>query len=388
MSDYQILMLMDLPARPVTGGEIYNYKIYEYLKAGSSKVEKVPTPIRPHRSKLEFFLNSIRQNLSMLGVLREINGKTIIFEDISSSSDLFIFNLIVRHSRGLLGKKIRIVPIVHQVYAPLAEKGIKRSIKSLEESIFLNSSDRIIVNSEFTKRSVQSLLRGEKDMVIAYPGLNVFSDDKDSKDSKDGKGRQTSKDTSKDPENLRLLFVGYITPRKGVDTLVESFKILVKDYGIDNLVLDVVGDASRSPDLLAGMERYCQDAGIQDKVKFHGRVSEERLEELYSLADIFVFPSIWEGFGMVLIEAMHNRLPIVTTNAGAIPFLVKDGVNGFLVPVKDAEKLAHATRKLIESPQLRREIGETNYKVADQFRWVESLSKIKKFLDEAFDDKN
>ncbi len=378
MSDYQILMLMDLPANPITGGEIYNYKIYEYLRARSSKVEKIPMPIRPHRSKLEFFLNSIRQNLSMLGVLGRINGETIIFEDISSSSDLFIFNLIVRHLRGLLGKKIRIVPIVHQVYAPLAEEGIKRSIKSLEENIFLNSSDRIIVNSEFTKRSVQSLLRGEKDMVIAYPGLNVSSADTDSK------GRQISKD----PENLHLLFVGYITPRKGVDTLVESFKILVKDYGIDNLILDVVGDASRSPDLLAGVERYSQDAGIQDRVKFHGRVSEERLEELYSLADIFVFPSVWEGFGMVLIEAMHNRLPIVTTDAGAIPFLVKDGVNGFLVPVKDAEKLAQATRKLIESPQLRREIGETNYKVADQFRWEESLSKIKNFLDEAFDAEN
>ncbi len=382
MSDYQILMLMDLPARPVTGGEIYNYKIYEYLKA-SSKVEKVPMPIRPHKSKLEFFLNSIRQNLSMLGILDRINGKTIIFEDISSSSDLFIFNLIVRHSRGLLGKKIRIVPIVHLVYAPLAEEGIKRSIKSLEERIFLNSSDRIIVNSEFTKRSVQSLLRGKKNMVIAYPGLNVSSAEKG---GKSGKVRQIGKDTSKDPENLHLLFVGYITPRKGVDTLVESFKILVKDYGIDNLILDMVGDASRSPDLLAGIERYCQDAGIQDRVKFHGRVSEERLEELYSLADIFVFPSVWEGFGMVLIEAMHNRLPIVTTDAGAIPFLVKDGVNGFLVPVKDAEKLAQATRKLIESPQLRREIGETNYKVADQFRWGESLSKIKNFLDEAFDD--
>jgi glycosyltransferase involved in cell wall biosynthesis len=381
MSDYQILMLMDLPANPITGGEIYNYKIYEYLRARSSKVEKVPMPILPHRSKLEFFLNSIRQNLSMLGVLGRINGETIIFEDISSSSDLFIFNLIVRHLRGLLGKKIRIVPIVHQVYAPLAEEGIKRSIKSLEENIFLNSSDRIIVNSEFTKRSVQSLLRGEKDMVIAYPGLNVSSA---GKGSKGGKSRQTSKD----PENLHLLFVGYITPRKGVDTLVESFKILVKDYGIDNLILDVVGDASRSPDLLAGVERYSQDAGIQDRVKFHGRVSEDRLEELYSLADIFIFPSIWEGFGMVLIEAMHNRLPIVTTDAGAIPFLVKDGVNGFLVPVKDAEKLAQATRKLIESPQLRREIGETNYKVADQFRWEESLSKIKKFLDEAFDAKN
>jgi glycosyltransferase involved in cell wall biosynthesis len=380
MSDYEILMLMDLPARPVTGGEIYNYKIYEYLRA-SSKVEKVPVPTQPHRSKLEFLLNSIKQNLSMLSVLGRINEKTIIFEDISTSSSLFIFNLIVRYSRGLMGKKIRIVPIVHQVYAPLAEEGIKRRVKSLEERIFLNSSDRIIVNSEFTKSSVRSLLREEKDMIIAYPGLNVSSDDNGSK------CRQIIKDTNTDPQNLHLLFVGYITPRKGVDTLIEAFKILEKDYSIDDLILDVVGDASRSPDLLADMKRYCQDAGIQDRVRFHGRVSEERLEELYSSADIFVFPSIWEGFGMVLIEAMHNRLPIVTTDAGAIPFLVKDGVNGFLVPVKDAEKLAQATRKLIESPKLRREIGEINYRVSDQFRWGESLSKIKNFLDEAFDDK-
>ena len=103
------------------------------------------------------------------------------------------------------------------------------------------------------------------------------------------------------------------------------------------------------------------------------------------MADIFVFPSLWEGFGMVLIEAMYNRLPIVATNAGAIPYLVKDGENGILVPVKDPEQLAKSIKKLIESPELRRSFAKSNYQLAIQFNWNKSFSKIESFLDKSFD---
>jgi len=87
---------------------------------------------------------------------------------------------------------------------------------------------------------------------------------------------------------------------------------------------------------------------------------------------------------MVLIEAMHNRLPIVTTDAGAIPYLVKDGINGFVVPAGDAKRLAQAMHKLIESPELRRQIGENNYQLASKFTWDESFTGIKAFLDREF----
>jgi len=210
------------------------------------------------------------------------------------------------------------------------------------------------------------------DMVVAYPGLNVSS------------ARKVGENV-KDKENLHLLFVGYITSRKGVDTLIDSFRILVMDYGINNLILDLVGDTTRDPSFFREISHSCENAGIKDKVRIHGRVASDELERLYAMADIFVFPSLWEGFGMVLIEAMYNRLPIVATNAGAIPFLVNDGQNGILVPARDPEKLAISIKKLIESPELRRSYGESNYRLALQFDWNKSFSDIESFLDKCFD---
>lgn len=372
MIDCKIMILMPICENPITGGEIYNRRLYDYLRSRYAKVENITWQTKPHNSKLQFFLNSVEQNLSLLKLLRQLEGRTIIIEDISTSSDLFLFNLITKNVRWLLGKEVRVMPIVHHVYAPLKKGKLDKSLKFHEERIFLNSADGIIVSSEFTKRTVESLINHPMEIVLAYPGLNVSST------------RKTDVDV-KDRENLHLLFVGYITPRKGVDTLIDSFRILVMEYGIHNLILDLVGDTTRDPSFFREIVRNCEAAGIMDKVRIHGRVASNELEKLYAMADTFVFPSLWEGFGMVLIEAMYNRLPIVATNAGAIPFLVKDGQNGILVPVKDSEKLAKSIKRLIESPELRRSFGESNYQLALKFNWNKSFSNIEIFLDKSFD---
>jgi glycosyltransferase involved in cell wall biosynthesis len=365
-------MMMPICDCPVTGGEIYNRKLYDYLRSRYSKVENITWQTKPHNTRLQFFLNSLKQNMSLWKLLWQLEGRTIIIEDISTSSDLFLFNLMTRLTRQLLGKEVRVIPIVHHVYAPLAKGRLNTGLKLYEERIFLNCADGIIVNSEFTKRSLESLLYHSTDIVVAYPGLNVSSTGK-------------ACECVRDKENLHLLFVGYITTRKGVDTLIDSFRILVKDYGIHNLILDLVGDTTRDPSFFREISHSCESAGIGDKVRIHGRVASDELERLYAMADIFVFPSLWEGFGMVLIEAMYNRLPIVATNAGAIPFLVKDGENGILVPVKDPEQLAKSIKKLIESPELRRSFAKSNYQLAIQFNWNRSFSNIESFLDKSFD---
>jgi glycosyltransferase involved in cell wall biosynthesis len=372
MINCKILMLLPICESPVTGGEIYNRKLYDYLRSKYVTVENITWQTKPHNTKLQFFLNSLKQNLSSLKLLKRLEGRTIILEDISTSSDLFLFNFLTIFTRRLLGKEVRVIPIVTHLYAPLAKGGLNKWLKLYEERIFLNCADGIIVISEFTKSSVEILMCHSTDMVVAYPGLNVSS-------------IRLSGECAKDKENLHLLFVGYITSRKGVDTLIDSFRILVIDYGIRNLILDLVGDTTRDPSFFREIAHSSETAEIRDKIRIHGRVASDELERLYAMADIFVFPSHWEGFGMVLIEAMYNRLPIVATNAGAIPFLVKDGENGILVPVSDSEKLAKSIKKLIESPELRRSFGESNYQLAIQFNWNKSFSNIESFLDKSFD---
>jgi glycosyltransferase involved in cell wall biosynthesis len=362
---------MRLPERPVTGGEIYNYRLDQYLKERFDRVDNISWPNRPHRNAREFILKSLKQNVSNISLLkriRDIDGDVVILEDGSQSADLFLFNLLIRLLRVGMGKRVRIVSLIHHTYAPLFENKLKRTLMSVEESIFANSLDGIIIPSEFTQSLVDRMLRRHVDMLIAHPGLNIS-----------GLGGRRMRT---DDKNVNLLFVGYLIPRKGVDTLVKSINILVKNRGLERLTLHVVGDAERDETYVQGIREYCRTEGIEDQVIFHGRVSESDLQNLYETSDIFVFPSLWEGFGMALAEAMSYGLPIVTTNAGAIPYLVKDGRNGFLVPPQDPEKLAQSIEKLVASPELRAEFGEVNRKVAAEFSWERSFAKIEKFLDE------
>ena len=374
MNRGSVINLMRLPERPVTGGEIYNYRLDQYLKERFERVDNISWPNRPHRNALEFILKSLKQNVSntsLLKRIRDMDGDVVILEDGSQSADLFLFNLLIRVLRVGMGKKVRIVSLIHHTYAPLMQNKLKGTLMFVVESIFANSLDGIITPSEFTQSLVDRVLRRHVDMLIAYPGLNV---------SGLGGRRMRTDDGS-----VNLLFVGYLIPRKGVDTLVKSINILVKNRGLERLTLHVVGDAERDETYAQGIREYCRTEGIEDHVIFHGRVNDSDLQNLYETSDIFVFPSLWEGFGMALAEAMSYGLPIVTTNAGAIPYLVKDGLNGFLVPPKDPEKLAQSIEKLVASPELRVQFGEVNRKVAAEFSWDRSFAQIENFFNRLID---
>jgi glycosyltransferase involved in cell wall biosynthesis len=214
-------------------------------------------------------------------------------------------------------------------------------------------------------------LRKDADIVVAYPGLNVSG-------LKESSLRRPDRGPEREPEDdiSQLLFVGYVTPRKGVDTLLKAIEILVKEKGMDHLTLNIVGDNVRERDHYQDLKDYSDKAGLGDKVTFRGRVEEKELKDLYSISKIFVFPSLWEGFGMVLAEAASFGLPIVTTDAGAIPYLIKDGINGLLIPPGDEKKLALAIEKLAKSAEMRAKFSEANRKLAAQFDWDKSFSKV------------
>jgi glycosyltransferase involved in cell wall biosynthesis len=380
-------MLLKLPNKPITGGEIYISRLYDYLQRSFKSVENVSWEPKHHHSKLQFLINSIIQNLSLLKILKGVNGKIVIIEDISDCESLFIFNLLTRYLRLILSKDVFLMPIVTHTYAPLIDNDLKRQLRAFQEWIFINSSDAIIVISEFTKATVESILVGHRDVIVAYPGLNISRQNGKSIQESDLKTVSYHGNTGieKDSPNVHLLFVGYVTPRKGIDILIKSLEILIKNYGFNDIILHIAGDLERDPIFSKKIKDYCNSAGLEKNVRIYGRVSENELYELYTSSDIFVFPSLREGFGMVLIEAMHYGLPIVTTDAGAIPYLVKNGINGFLVPAGDAEQLAQATRKLIESSDLRRQISENNCQLASKFTWEASFTKIKPYLDNVFE---
>jgi glycosyltransferase involved in cell wall biosynthesis len=136
-------------------------------------------------------------------------------------------------------------------------------------------------------------------------------------------------------EPLRVLYLGQVNLRKGVQYLLEAAKELRNAVRID-----IAGPIAISDKAVVGAPA---------NVKFHGPVTRDRVQQFYRAADVFVLPTISDGFALTQLEAMSHGLPVVTTpNCGEV---VTDGVDGFLVPVRDARALAKALQTLADDPE-------------------------------------
>ena len=142
---------------------------------------------------------------------------------------------------------------------------------------------------------------------------------------------------------LNLLFVGNLLLSKGVDTLLEAFSLIEKENS--NVGLIFVGDGEEKERLLL----RSRELGVENKVKFLGRVSYEEIPTLMHYSDILILPSVHEGFGRVLLEAMSMHLPIIASNVGGIPLVIDDGKDGLLFEAGDFNSLRSKVLLLIKN---------------------------------------
>jgi len=139
-----------------------------------------------------------------------------------------------------------------------------------------------------------------------------------------------------------ILFVGQLIPRKGVLTLLDAFRDIASLRNDVSLML--VGKGPLREELRARGVAY----GLQERFFIQDYASQTLLPKYYALADVFVLPSLYDAFGVVVSEAMACGLPIVTTyTVGATSNIVQDGVNGFIVPPQQPKPLAEALLKII-----------------------------------------
>lgn len=158
---------------------------------------------------------------------------------------------------------------------------------------------------------------------------------------------------------VNVLFVGRLEARKGIDTLMEAIPPLGRQF--PELTFTIAGEDSRPSEgdltYRQQFERSPAWAEVADRVRFCGRVTDTELRRLYAGCDIFVAPSRFESFGLVLLEAMMFAKPVVACDIGGMRYMVENGANGYLVPPGDSEALAEALGKLVSSEQLRAELG-------------------------------
>jgi len=196
-------------------------------------------------------------------------------------------------------------------------------------------ADRIVVNSNFSRDALITQGVDRRKMVVVplcYEPDRLAAVDELSAGG--GKDRITTKEFSaKQP--LHVLFLGQVMLRKGVQYLIEAAKKLINCP----VVFDVVGPV------------YISDLAIKsapENVRFHGRVARSEIGKWYRNSDIFILPTISDGFAITQLEAMSYGLPVIATvNCGEV---VSDGMDGFIVPVRDPEAIARTIAQYLEMP--------------------------------------
>jgi len=173
-----------------------------------------------------------------------------------------------------------------------------------------------------------------------------------------------------------LLFVGRIEPLKGIDTLLRALARMREDCARDlcPYYLAIIGgdpeDPSQPPDSeVARLKNLCHHLGLDDMVVFLGKRDQTTLPYYYSAALCLVMPSFYESFGMVALESMACGTPVVTSNAGGLAYLVRNGETGFTVPTGDITSLADTISRLLLDDDLRRKIGIHAATYARNYAW-------------------
>ena len=181
-----------------------------------------------------------------------------------------------------------------------------------------------------------------------------------------------------------VLSIGRFVKRKGFEYLLDAVKIL-KERGL-SLNLTIIGEGPEEKSI----KEKVQALGLSKEVEIIPYQPKAKLNDFYNLCDVFVLPSItdWkgeqEGLGLVLLEAMACKKPVIGTNSGGIPDIVKNGETGLLVPEKDPEALADAIQKLLKDKKLAKRLAENGYRfVKENFTTSKIAGKMLRVYKEA-----
>lgn len=187
--------------------------------------------------------------------------------------------------------------------------------------------------------------------------------------------------TDTDPSTIRLIYVGSMISRKNVPSLFEVMELLDGDStktGVPRYELTVVGGGRRGKTVT----QMVGELRLNARVHFPGKLPPEELWPLMAEHDIFVFPSLSEGFPNVLLEAMACGLPIVSTRFLGVEDIIRSDKNGRICPLRDAEGMAGMISDIVEDGKYQT-IGEHNREFVKQFTWKEYMNRLEGILQTA-----
>jgi glycosyltransferase involved in cell wall biosynthesis len=343
---------------PITGGVQADLKIVEQLRARGWTVDIVY--FADGRNAAPRF-NSWDQLAFNVRLIRRFRGEPpgfIVLEDQALSSAVAVFNYFVQKRR-----RARVALLTYHLVFNLWRNPIRRFTRRLIEGSVARGVDLTIVSSQSTRREVEALGVSAERIKVVRLGPRSLSHG------------PASPSVPDDERIVRLLSVGTVEPRKGLEYLLRA----LSELSDCSWQLDLLGDFDAQHH--AFLEKLARSIHVADRVRFHGRVVDSVLEDFMSRAHVYVSPSLGEGFGLAVLEAMERGLPVVATQAGALPELVQNERTGLLVPPRNPSALAAALRRTIVDPDLRQRLGQSAQDaVKDRYSWEETGIQVEAAL--------
>jgi len=261
--------------------------------------------------------------------------------------------------------------VLEHMYRTHDGSGIKRSLHFHLTRHVLQAAGRILAVSQFTKNEIEKLFGIPSwHIQVVYNAI----------DERFLRGHASEADRQLLAERYLvaypfLLYAGRISPHKNLVRIIEAFSALKteleKESKYPDLKLIIIGDElSKNPDLRRTVIR----SGVQNDVRFMGFVPIEMLRVFYDAAKVFVFPSLYEGFGLPPLEAMAHGTPVVTSNASSLPEVV--GNAAVLVNPENVFEIMRGLHRVLLDEALRDRVRQRGYEQVKKFSWDASAQQI------------
>ncbi|MBN2551554.1 MAG: glycosyltransferase family 4 protein [Spirochaetales bacterium] len=341
----RVLFVLYGSIEQISGGYLYDRKVTGYLKERGVEIDCIQLPACPYLlCPLQSFRGPLRSLFRGPGSGRY---DCIVIDELTHPS---VFRAVSRRGRDCPPVAVLLHHLKEQErIGPL----LRIAARCMERSL-LASCDAVIVNSRTTARTVGGLLDSEAALYVCPPGSDTF-----------GPGSAKAAPSRRDrrrPEGrtaVRLLMTGNVIPRKGHHLLMR----ILADLSDLEWELRIVGAAVDQP-YRRKVQRLARRLGLEDRIVYTGLLSGEALHRQYQEADVFVFPSSYEGYGISLAEAIRSGLPFVAFSTGAIPELT--GGRGLLVAEGDLGTFRNHLRRLISQPAFREQSAALSRTLAAQ----------------------
>ena len=235
-----------------------------------------------------------------------------------------------------------------------------------------HQSNRILTVSEASKRDILDYFRVAPEKIdVIYNGIDeLFS----ALPAEDDVANVRERYQLNDPF---ILYAGNIKPHKNLERTIEAFHLLRRSAQFEQVKLLIIGkEITRYAALRHAVHRH----KLHKYVRFFGFVPDRTLAILYRLAAVFVFPSLYEGFGLPPLEAMASGTPVITSNVSSLPEVVGDAA--LLVDPLQPEAIADAMRRVLTDATVRNDLRIRGLARARQFSWERSIRRVREIYGE------